>query len=94
MILKQAEQWPFRTGMNWGNNIGLKVAQGGNYSYLIDPPISYNSEGAKHRAQFGRPDQHLLYTFPNGAPEGKWNFHSAHDSMEDAMRAAEAHNNG
>jgi hypothetical protein len=94
MILKQAQQWPLRTGMNWDNKVGLQVAHGDNHSYLVDPPVKYNPEAAKHRAQFGRPDQHLLFTFPKGDPEHAWNFHSPHDSLQEAQTAAEIHNGG
>lgn len=80
--------------MRWQNSSGLIVAPGSTHSYLIDPPIKYGPADAAGRAKFGQPDQHLLFTFPNGEKEHAWNFHSNHNSLEDAQVAAEAHNSG
>lgn len=78
--------------LRWRNSSGLVVAPGQAHSYLIDPPINYPPDSAAHRATFGRPDQHLLFTLPNENPPDRWQFHSPHDSLEQAQAAAETHN--
>jgi orotate phosphoribosyltransferase len=83
--------------LRWQPEGHVLISRGATHDYLIDPPhpylSPYQSENAENRAQFGSPDQHLLFTFPHDGTVVTWQHHSSHPSQEDAQGMAETHNN-